>query len=916
MSKFDIIKQIVRVALWVTLGFVMLFILIALLVQIPSVQNKVVGFAASWLSSKTHTRVDIRNVSISFPKAIILEGIYLEDTQTDTLIYAGMVKINITLYDLFSRKININSLTLQDAAIFLHSTQTDPLFNYNFLITTFSDTTKKVDIKTPAPAKWTFSLDKVKLENVKFSYNDVFGGINVFAAISNSDIRVLDIVPGKSLYSFNEALINGLALDIQRNAPANTKTNNQEKILPGIFATKIQLINSSVTYTDSVNYLSVKSVIDQLGLKDASADIQKELLDFEHLTLAKSEIRYHNFKPESTSRTTDSFSSSGNNWKVTGNQINMADNGFIYQVGDVAEAKKEFNPQFLEFEHMSFAANDFYYDKDLVKMAVEGFSATDQNGFIINNLETDFSMDAASITADKLKLKTPYSTIDADFYIQYSSIESFTQDYEFSNLNLVMRNVSFKNPDALYFSNDLSNLPFFTNLTNSTTLSGTVSGPFNNLAGRGLVIRTGENTVLETDFNIAGLPNVKEASYNFPNLKVISGKNDIEMLAGTSIPENIELPENISSEVVFKGEITAFKSTISLNSSFGTINLDALVDKNENFSGNISVNSFDAGRLLKDTVLYGPVSLTAEATGQGLDRETVMADIKGEVTQLYLNRYTYQKLTLDGTLAGQNFSGKINLNDENAVFNFEGFVGLKPGQEFYQFRLDVPGADLQKLNITKEDIRVGLVVSANFEGRTVDKLYGKVGITNLTVAQGERIYVLDSLLFSSVNEPGKSEFIISSPLADAKYMGTISPIDFSSELTRFISHYFPITDDVEVDIDSKPSDFSFEIQLHNHPILSRILVPQLNVFQPGIIQGSYSSENNDLRLHAIMNRIVYGTTEIAGLVIDVKSDASELVWSMSSNLVSNDQVKLENFLIDGKLANNTLLVGLSSIDDD
>jgi translocation and assembly module TamB len=429
-----------------------------------------------------------------------------------------------------------------------------------------------------------------------------------------------------------------------------------------------------------------------------------------------------------------------------------------------------------------------------------------------------------------------------------------------------MRNVKFKNPDALYFSNDLINLPFFTNLTNTTTLSGTVSGPLNNLTGRDLFIKTGENTELETDFSIAGLPDVKEASYNFPNLKVISGKNDLEMLAGPSIPENIELPENIDLEVVFQGKITAFESTIGLNSSFGAINLDAWVDKDENFSGKINVNRFDAGRLLKDTVLYGPVSLTAEVLGQGLDKETVMADIKGEVTELYLNRYTYQNLTLDGTIAGQNFSGKINLDDENAEFNFEGFVGLKPGEEFYQFRLDVPGADLQKLHITKEDIRVGLAVTANFEGRTVDKLYGKVGISNLTVAQGERIYVLDSLLFSSVNEPGKSEFNISSPLVDATYKGTISPIDISSELTRFINHYFPLSDTVEMATDSKPSDFSFEIQLHNHPILSQILIPQLNVFQPGIIQGSYNSENSDLKINAIMNRIVYGTTEIAGLV--------------------------------------------------
>jgi hypothetical protein len=72
MSKSGrFIKRTVKVALWVALGFVMLFILVALLIQIPSVQNKIVDYATSFVSSKTNTRVEIKNVGISFPKSIV-----------------------------------------------------------------------------------------------------------------------------------------------------------------------------------------------------------------------------------------------------------------------------------------------------------------------------------------------------------------------------------------------------------------------------------------------------------------------------------------------------------------------------------------------------------------------------------------------------------------------------------------------------------------------------------------------------------------------------------------------------------------------------------------------------------------------------------------------------------------------------
>ena len=84
--------------------------------------------------------------------------------------------------------------------------------------------------------------------------------------------------------------------------------------------------------------------------------------------------------------------------------------------------------------------------------------------------------------------------------------------------------------------------------------------------------------------------------------------------------------------------------------------------------------------------------------------------------RFYLNKYTYHNLNIDGNITGQEFEGKINLNDENAVFDFDGLVNLNPNQEQYKFRLNLQGADLQKLNFTKDDIRIGLVAIADLKG--------------------------------------------------------------------------------------------------------------------------------------------------------------------------------------------------------
>jgi hypothetical protein len=906
------IAKAIKVILWVVAIVVLIFVIIAGLIHIPAVQNKIVDAATSFVSKKTNTKVEIENISIKFPKTVVINGLFLEDTAKDTLIYAGSAKINIALFGLISSEIVISSFSLEDATIKLYSTKSDPLFNYNFLITAFADSTQKEQTDTLKASKWTFSLDDIYLKNIRFTYNDVYAGINVFAAIQKSELTVEEFSPKKPLYHFNDLVLEGLNIIVQTSEPANAQTEKSGKVLPKIIAQKLQLNHSTVSYSDSLNYMSVNTVLDRIKLEEGLVDIQNEQITFDYINLSESEIRYHTFEPEIVA---DTVSTGKSNWKVSVNRLDAENNMFVYKIGDSPELPNEFNAQHLELAELTFEATDFSYSQELTKISVRELSTINQNHFVVNNLETDFSMDPNSITADKLKLKTPHSSIDADFHVEFTSLANFTDSLQFSNINLVMRKVSLTNPDMLYFSPDLISQPFFKNPANITTASGSVNGPLNNLTGKNLYIKTGTNTVLETDFNIRGLPDVQTATYDFPNLTIISGKEDIELMAGDSIPENIALPENINLEIAFKGELKSFETKVNAGSSFGDAQLTATIDKSENFSGKVNTINFDLGKLLKDTLMFGPVSLTTEASGHGLDKDSVVAKIKAEVSQIYLYQYTYHNFNINGNISGQEFEGQMNLNDENAVFNFDGLVSLNPDKEQIKFRLNVEGADLQKLNFTKNDIRIALVASADLKGGTVKKLNGSAAITNMIIAQGEKTYTLDSLLFASLNETRKSEINFSSALVGVKYSGTISPADISAQLNNLINTYFPIGNDTLLKNNDGPTDFSFEIQLHNHPLLSEVLLPQLKEFEPGIIQGNFDSEKNDLKINAKMNKIVYGTTEIKDFEFDVNSNPGALNFKISSSAVSNSLIKLENFLIDGKLADDKINTTLSSVDE-
>ncbi len=913
MSKVvSIFKKVFKFTLWTIVGFVLIFFALAILIQVPSIQRKIVNYATSFVSGKTHTRVEIEKISISFPNGVTIEGVYLEDQKKDTLLFAETIKANISLKDLINKKIHLSSVSLEQINLSLDRSSGDSLFNYNFLLTAFADTTKKEESKEKS--KWKIAVDDVNLKNIRLNYADNYGGTNLSADLQSLRIKMESIDMEKSIFKIDELLVDHLTAEIIIEESKNKKQKTGEGNLPTITANKIQISNTNFYYGDSISNQSLIASIRLLKLKDAFTDLQNQVINMDNITLRSSNIRF-NRNDSMPSTITAATNVKQKDWKILVKNIELDDNSLAYMLTNKSVKNKMFDAGHMDYRHLFLEAHHFQYSGSQTKVSIKKFKTIDQNGFSITKFETDFNMDQHTITAHKLKLKTNNSSINADLEIKYESLTSLKDSLPYMLVNADLKNVKVKNRDILYFAPELNKQTFFQDTTNISTISGTINGPLNNLKGKNILITTGQNTIVKTDFIIAGLPEIKTAYFNFPNLKVNSGKRDIAMMAGPLIPKTIDLPENISMQIVFNGLLKSFKSTMGMSSTFGAAHWFATIDKNENFNSKISTTGFDLGRLLKNSELFGPVTLTAETSGHGLDKQTIQAKIKADVSEVYLNKYNYHNLSVDGDIKGQKFEGKIDLDDKNAVFNFEGLVNLNAKEEQYKFRLIVEGADLKKLHLTENNIQIGLTAISDLKGGAANEINGKAGITKIVVTHAGKKYVLDSVLVASINEKRKSELNVNSALIDIKYNGTFSPADLPKELNRFINNYFSFSSTEKLVKKTEQQNFSFEIQLHNHPILSEVFLPQLKEFEPGVITGSFDADKSELKLTADVRKVVYGNTEINDILLDINSDTTVLNYKLSCSNLSNSDIKLDNFMLDGKLADNSLFVNASSIDE-
>jgi hypothetical protein len=184
-----------------TLAILLVLVLMAsLLIQTSFVQNWLVHKAANTLSENLGTKVLVKGVHFSLFDKLQIEGIYIQDKNKDTLLYAG--KINVLLTDWFftKEKIILENISLSDATIYLH--RKDSIWNYQYIVDYFSSSSTQK--KKPPVA---YSLKKLSLSNIRFLQKDEWRG-------EDQALHLRSLILEANDFNFNTRIANIQSINI------------------------------------------------------------------------------------------------------------------------------------------------------------------------------------------------------------------------------------------------------------------------------------------------------------------------------------------------------------------------------------------------------------------------------------------------------------------------------------------------------------------------------------------------------------------------------------------------------------------------------------------------------------------------------------------------------------------------------
>lgn len=152
-------------------------------------QTFVAKKAAAYLSKELNTTVSISSLYIKPFKSLVLEGLFVQDLDKDTLLHTPKLTVDINQFSIKERVISINTVQLDNGKFFLKTYKTGKT-NLQFIINYFNTGSPKPSA-TPKK-KYDLSLDKVVLNNVDFKYKN-FNRVSVLKRINFDDLHLFNV---------------------------------------------------------------------------------------------------------------------------------------------------------------------------------------------------------------------------------------------------------------------------------------------------------------------------------------------------------------------------------------------------------------------------------------------------------------------------------------------------------------------------------------------------------------------------------------------------------------------------------------------------------------------------------------------------------------------------------------------------
>jgi hypothetical protein len=930
LGKFGRIA--LKTILWIVASVIFLVLLVVILIQIPAVQNYAKDKAVIFLQNKIHTKVEIGHISLGLPKLLVLEDVYFEDQQRDTLLAGDKLKVDISLLKLLDNQVEINEVNLQGITTHIYRGK-DSLFNFDYIVKAFASEQKKEPDTAASTMK--FSVDKIILDRVNVAYKDLTNGNDVKFRLGHFDTRIKDFdmdkmkftIPRVNLYDVDARISQTPAGSIiNQNAQVDTAIKPINMLLDlGIFdLQRIKVDYRSNEMTAKVNMNKFLLEMDNIDLKNQKVDIKNIELSNTKAALTFAKPKTIVKAAEKAVKRLDTLVSAHNTrpWTATLGQITFMNNDIKYDNEATNPIGKGLDYSHMHVRNLNADAEDIAYSSEEIKGRINEFTFNEKSGLTVKRFHTTFFYGPRNAYLNDLLLETSRTVLQRDVRVSYPSVAAISKNIGLLTVNANLNGSKLGLKDVLLLMPTMRSMEPFKSSPNSVfRINGKVSGQVNNLRVENLDIAGLNNTRIKASATIKGLPDINKVYADVKLMDFNTNQVDIvKLLPRGTIPSSVSIPQSMNLKGTFKGSMKNFTTKLNLRSTYGSMDLVANMKNGTNkrrasYTANIKANDLNIGALTKQPQTVGKVTMVANVKGVGLDPKTASLQFSGDVAQAYVKGYNYKNLLVKGTAKNGSYVANARMKDPNINFTLDAKANLNKKYPSFSGTLMMDSINLKNLNFTKDEMRLHGKIIADMPTANPDYLNANIQATDLLIVNKDQRIKLDSVMLVSTANADSSTLVLKvGPMLNARMAGKYQLTKVGPAVQDLINKYF----NMDLANQSKAKtrsvypqqQFTFNVKIVKTDLITQF-VPDLKQMENIVLTGRFNSAAGELMVNGRAPRVVYGTNTVNNAILAINTGNNALNYSLTADQIrSGSSINLLNTSVTGNAQNDKLNLNL------
>ena len=629
---------------------IVLFILLTVLLYLPPVQNWAVRHVAAYASEKTGMEISVEHVSLAFPLDLQIDGFKMIQPRTDTVMGPIVPPVKDTVADVGRLIVDIQFL---------------PLLKKQVEIDAMELTDTKVNTTTFVhEARVKGRIGRLFLQSHGISLDSSFVKVNTaelqdaWLDVALSDTVPPDTTPSQNFWKIHIDDLNISKTDFTLHMPGDTMTVHANMEKAKARTTKLDLHRGEYQV--------------------ASLDWNGGALDYDNnreelIARRKSHVRH-------------------------GSEKGLA-------------VRKGFDASHIAMTDVNLGVDSLYYCTPRLSLSIRQGSFKEQSGLEVQELSGPFLMNDQQIALRDLKVKTPNSTIEADFRMDMNAFDASSPGKLYARLN-----ASVGKQDIMAFMGDMPH-GFARRWPNRPlSVKGKVEGNMQYVDFKGLSVKLPTAFDLHADGWVANPTNPDRLRADVRLKGRTENLDFVTAMLPKDVTNSVRVPRGIGIDGRFKANGPLYTADFRATEAGGSIVAKGYFNtRTMDYDLKANVQNLRLDHFVPNQGLHAFTG-NLEVKGHGTDFLSPKSDLTVKTS---ITRFQYDRWNLDhisGDIALKNGVIHANVNSQNPLVKGRMKVDGKLTSNYADLHLkgNLTHADFYRLRLVDQPLTFSGAMDVDF----------------------------------------------------------------------------------------------------------------------------------------------------------------------------------------------------------